>query len=73
MNYAETMREVSKDEFYKAIGPKNVGPTIVNNWEAQGRGYVQEWKLLGTRTIIGMTESGAQPFTEPKYFLAVTA
>jgi hypothetical protein len=61
------VRQVSKDEFYKAVGPLNVHPNIVTGWP-----YTSEWRLQNdmARTLIGKTilrQEGGQLLTD--YFL----
>lgn len=61
------MKQVSKDEFYKAVGPLDVHPNIVTKWP-----YTSEWRLQNdiARTLIGKTvlrEERGHVLTE--YFL----
>lgn len=63
------MVEVSKDEFFQCIGPKNVHP--------RAERYYSEWEMVGSREIIGRTEPGylcrtreGQLMTETKFWLS---
>lgn len=42
--------EVSQEQFFKAIGPENVGPSAFE--------YHSEWKNLSTHAVVGRTEPG---------------
>ncbi len=57
------MREVSKDVFYKEIGPKDVVGSIVSGYP-----YKTEYRTRYPRTLIGITEDqlGQNP---TRYFL----
>lgn len=44
-----TMRKISKDEFYKMVGPLDVHPSIQPGpWP-----YTSLWKLRNTREVVG--------------------
>ena len=60
------MREVSKEEFFKVIGPKNVHPTILGNWP-----YTSDFRSPDGKSH-GRIENRMKPnsgLTEAHYFL----
>jgi len=53
MDATSAMRAVTKEEFFAVIGPKNVHPRIVSEWN-NVTGYTQEWRLQGvSQKLIG--------------------
>ena len=58
------MIEVTKDQFYRAIGPENVHPRPERECSV--------WEVVGTRRTIGRSEPGyASPYGTPRrYWLA---
>lgn len=62
------MKTVTKDQFYATINPLDISPHITNSYEKRGVGYIQDWKLRSGQ-LVGRTESGDFPFTQPRYFL----
>lgn len=63
------MRKVTKEEFYKTIGPmEGVYSTIINDRYDSKYGYKHEWKTRN-REIIGISESGNGYSTESQYWL----
>lgn len=53
--------EVSEEQFYKAIGPENVGPSAFE--------YHGEWKSLSTHAVVGRTEPGYKsPYGTPRRY-----
>ena len=65
----ENMTEVTKEEFYRAIGPLNVHPTIIDPYNYP---YSSEWKTP-MRHVVGFTEDyhpdGHLGITKTRYFL----
>ena len=60
------MKQVSKDDFYKAVGRLNVHPTIVNGtWP-----YVSDWRFLDTPHRHPFGRSVGKPDGTSDYFLA---
>jgi len=59
------MRQVTKDDFYAAMGPLNVHPTITNDkWP-----YTSDW-MVG-RVVVGRTVGRLEgPFERKDYYLA---
>ena len=58
------MREVSKEQFYRAIGgPENIHPHSERDHS--------RWEIIGTRQTVGRSEPGyASPFGTPhRYWL----
>jgi hypothetical protein len=66
------MRQVTKDEFYRVIGPQNVHPQIQNSkWP-----YTSLWKLQGSyasaNVVVGKTVDGVpegKAFAITEYYL----
>lgn len=66
------MTVVDKDAFFAVIMALDVDvhPCIVNTYEHRGRGYISEWRTQDTsRRLIGVSESGDRPFTQPRWCL----
>jgi len=65
------MREVTKDEFFAEIYTRklDVHPHIINDFEHNGRGYIQAWKLRNGQ-VFGRTHTGDLVSTPHEYFLA---
>jgi hypothetical protein len=62
----DQMREVTKDEFYKVIGPLNVHPSTELEMTTL-------WRMKYTRLIVGVSLPGwKNPGDEAKYFLPET-
>ena len=64
-----TLIKVTKDEFYKTIGPMDgVYSTIVSvRWDPI-KGYKHEWRNRN-RELIGVSQSGNGYSTESEYWL----
>lgn len=62
MDVPDGMREVSKDEFYAAMGPLDVHPSVANP-------EYTVWELRD-RTVVGRSYPGwRRPCGERRYFL----
>lgn len=63
------MRKVTKDEFYKAVGPQNVHPRVdVSTFKDEM--HVSTWEHLETRAVVGMTKSSSWGRTDlNEYYL----
>jgi hypothetical protein len=47
------MKAVTKDVFYRVIGPLNVHPRISDSKWDDVRGYTSRWTLVNSGTVIG--------------------
>lgn len=57
-------REVTKDEFFAHIGPRDVHPRIVSaKWP-----YTAEWELRPGRTVVGRTTGRVERGAEVKSY-----
>jgi hypothetical protein len=64
------MKEVTKDEFFKAVGPLDVHPRVREETLRQDF-IVSDWEVRPSRQIIGVSKSGTGRHSfENHYFLA---
>jgi hypothetical protein len=66
---AKGMRKVTHAEFFAKIGPLNVHPRIVSNYDMI-TGYVSQWRMQDmSERVIGVSDGGTT-FLEDRYWLA---
>ena len=66
MNAPTSWREVTKDEFFRAMGPQDVHPSIQGRWP-----YTSNWNTRAGKTI-GKTEDylpEGSALTKTRYWL----
>ena len=61
------LKEVSKEDFFKVIGPLDVNPYPQGKWDDLG-GYKSLWKLRNGE-LVGVSEPKSYGCAESKYFL----
>lgn len=61
------LKEVSKEDFFKVIGPLDVNPYPQGKWDNLG-GYKNLWKLRNDK-LVGISEPKSYGCTEHKYFI----
>lgn len=64
------LKTVSREQFFQAIGKRNVHPCPRGNYDAV-KGYRTEWTLLDTGRIIGESIGGTS-FMQTQYSLDAT-
>ena len=63
------MREVTHEEFFKAMGPKDVHPRIVDAWSDE-TGYTSEWRLKSiSQRLVGKSRGPIKRIHPNRYWL----
>ena len=63
------MREVTQEEFFKAIGNRDVHPRIVDKWSDE-TGYTSEWRLRSiSQWLVGKSQGPYNHVGPNRYWL----
>lgn len=66
MANTDSMDEVTHEVFFARIGPLNVHPRPVGQWDTTVRDYKSEWWMQdGTRRLVGISFGGRYWLTKP--------
>lgn len=59
MNLPSGYTEVTQEQFFAAMGPRNVHPCPRGSWDEERGGYWTEWRLSGgAGAMIGFSQGG---------------